>query len=147
MPDMLGFSPDALSIKLEGQPPSGNHRLSPAVRWSKPKDGQGKPYIGWRRSEGVENYMLYVTLMAKRAMPTGWKPASKIRVSYLFNLDRDMDCDNAMKVISDALAIGLGTDDKRFLPCVMDKRSGIKDPSVMVYVENLPEDYQWDDHR
>lgn len=131
-PGHVGFS-----FHVEGQPPSGNHRLTPAIRYSK----QRKPYIGWRRAEGVENFMLYVTVMAKRARPKDWKPADKIRVSYLFDLDDDMDCDNAMKVISDAIALGLGVDDAHFLPCVLDKTVGNKKPGVSVYIENISDDY------
>jgi Holliday junction resolvase RusA-like endonuclease len=140
-PGRVGFS-----FRLEGQPPSGNHRLSPALRWSKPKTGEAKPYVGWKRAKGIENFMLYVTVMTKRAIPKDWIPGSKIRVSYLFELDNDMDCDNAMKVISDAIALGLGVDDSRFLPCVLDKTTKHKDPGVSVFIENLTDDYDYRSH-
>lgn len=123
-------------VVIDGQPPSGNHRLQPAVRWTKPKDGKGKAYVGWRRADGVENYMLYVSTLARRAKPKDWTPSSRIRLEYTLILADDMDCDNATKVISDALAIGLDTDDKHFLPNFITKTTGSEKPRVVVAIYN-----------
>jgi Holliday junction resolvase RusA-like endonuclease len=46
-----------------------------------------------------------------------------------------MDCDNVLKALNDAIAIGLGVNDKVFLPCVRSKEIGIKSPRVIVTVE------------
>jgi Holliday junction resolvase RusA-like endonuclease len=126
----------SFQVIIEGQPPSGNHRLQPAMRWTKPKDGKGKPYVGWRRADGVENYMLYVSTLARRAKPKDWVPGSSIRIEYWLELADDMDCDNATKVISDALAIGLDTDDKHFLPNFRMKASGSAKPRVIAKIYN-----------
>lgn len=121
---------------VPGQPPSGNHRLEAAVRWTKPKGSEKpRPYIGRRRADGVENYMLVASTLAKQARPSGWEPTEKLRVNYTLFLDRPMDADNATKVLSDAIALGLGIDDRRFLICVQDIFTGVKDfPHVLVEI-------------
>jgi Holliday junction resolvase RusA-like endonuclease len=45
-----------------------------------------------------------------------------------------MDADNALKVLNDAIAIGLGIDDRRFLPHVVEKTTGNAEPSVLIQI-------------
>lgn len=93
----------------------------------------GRPYI--TKSAGVEAYQLVVTSTARRARPADWVAPAQIRVQYRFYVKRDIDCDNALKALNDALAIALGVNDKVFLPCVLEKSTGHRDPYVMIMVD------------
>lgn len=77
---------------------------------------------------------MVVTALVRRAVPEGWSAPNQIRIRYWFHVKRDIDCDNAMKALNDAIAIGLGVDDKKFLPCTVEKTSGNKEPSVTVEI-------------
>lgn len=90
-----------------------------------------------RKANGVESYQVAATLIAKAARPSDWEPAERIRVIYRFFLKRDIDCDNALKALNDAIAKAIGTDDKRFLPYVEAKTVGKDiDPGVAVTLMN-----------
>jgi len=90
------------------------------------------------KADGVEAYQTGVTYITKTAKPTGWVPGRQIRLRYQFYLNREVDCDNALKAINDAIALGLGVNDKIFLPCVtskvIDKKAA---PCVVVELENI----------
>jgi Holliday junction resolvase RusA-like endonuclease len=93
---------------------------------------------GIRKSSGAESYQAGVTLIARTARPSGWKyEKGFVRLQYEFRLKRDIDCDNLLKALNDALAVALGMDDRFFLPCVKSKEVGVKDPNVTVTV-NYP---------
>jgi Holliday junction resolvase RusA-like endonuclease len=81
----------------------------------------------------VATYQTTVTLIVRTTRST-WRPPTtgQIRVYYWFRLKNDIDCDNALKALNDAIATGLGIDDRRFLPCVVAKTTGHRDPSVHV---------------
>ena len=85
---------------------------------------------GWR-------YQLVASTIARRAKPDGWSPAGQVRVRYWFRLKRAMDASNAIKLLEDAIADGLGVDDAIFLPAVEELTTGHKEPSVTVEVQAL----------
>lgn len=94
------------------------------------------------KAPGVEAYQTGVTYLAKTAKPSGWNPAAKIRLRYWFYLGRELDCDNALKAINDAIALAIRPDasaakrDSGFLPHVIDVVTGDKNPRVVVEIEN-----------
>jgi Holliday junction resolvase RusA-like endonuclease len=98
-------------------------------------DAQGryKTRSGMFKTEEAEVYQDSVRWLAKIAKPSGFMPAHVI-VGYDFVLARDIDCDNVMKMIHDALAEAINLDDKNFYPVVFSKTTGSKTPSVMVHV-------------
>ena len=94
------------------------------------------------KAPGIEHYQAGVTLITRTARPTGWVPGEKIRLRYWFNVGREIDCDNALKAINDAIALAIRPEassakrDSGFLPCVQDITIGNKDPHVVVEIEN-----------
>ena len=121
-------------MTLPGPPVSVNHQFKIVVV---PKKGGGGLVRRLGKADGVEAYQAGITYIAKAARPSGWEPANKIRLRYWFYLSHEIDCDNALKAINDAIAVALGVNDKGFLPCVQDKivAKGT-DPHVVVEVEN-----------
>lgn len=120
---------------IPGQPPSVNHLYKPAIRES----AKGT-YRGFTKVDGVENYQTVATLSVKMSIPKAWKDflqrdhSSQIRIKYEFHLSNDIDCSNAFKAIEDAIALAMGVNDKRFLPCAVSKDLGNREPWVDIEV-------------
>jgi len=104
---------NAFRVEIPGQPPSWNHMYT---------IGRVRSIVKVASAEGYQTGVAYLTKLAR---PPGWDPKGMIRVCYWFDVHRDIDCDNMMKAINDAVAKALGVDDKRFLPCVLWKRTGV----------------------
>lgn len=115
---------------VEGQPPSVNHLY--AVRRNR---RTGAPFIS--KAPGVEAYQLVATTRARQARPAGWEATGQVRIFYRFYLKRDIDCDNALKALNDAIAAALNINDKAFLPCVEEKRLGYAEPQTWVTIEAI----------
>lgn len=118
-------------VTLPGPPPSVNHSYKIV---KVPRRGGGGLVSRLAKADGIEAYQAGVTLIVRAARPSGWKPAAPLRLRYWFYLKRKVDCDNAMKALNDAVARALGVDDDSFLPCVVAKELGHKDPYVVVEI-------------
>lgn len=133
-----------ITIKVPGQPPSVNHLYKEATRTAKGKngetlfwpDGRVKTYRTKVKNDGVQTYQDSVTWYTKAARPGSWEPGERVRLRYWFHLKRDIDCDNALKAMNDAIAHALDVNDKAFLPSVEAKWTGEKDPFVIVEMQN-----------
>ena len=131
-------------IKVPGQPPSVNHLYKEATRTATGKngetlywpDGRIKTYRSKVKNDGVQTYQDSVTWYTKVAIPKDWKAGERVRLRYWFHLKRDIDCDNALKAMNDAIAHALGVNDKVFLPSVEAKWTGESDPFVIVEMGN-----------
>lgn len=115
------------SIRVDGQPPTVNH-LYVRVRgqWNK-----------IAKAPGVEQYQTDIAWLCRAARPSGWQPTGYVKVCYRFHLGRDADCDNLMKAINDALEAALGINDRMFLPCVLEKTIGNKQPYTIIELSDL----------
>lgn len=102
-----------------------------------PRKGGGGLVSRLGKADGVEAYQAGVTMIVRAARPSGWHPADRVRLRYWFYLKRRVDCDNALKAMNDAIATALGTDDDSFLPCVVAKEMGHKDPRVEIEISNV----------
>lgn len=112
-------------VVIPGQPPSVNHMYA-----------RGNPRRPVRKTANAEAYQAAATLIVRTTRPSGWAyTEGYIRLMYDLELQRDMDCDNVLKALNDAIAIGLGVNDKVFLPCVRSKEVGVKHPQVIVTVD------------
>jgi Holliday junction resolvase RusA-like endonuclease len=124
---------DSFVVTLHGQPVSTNHMYMLA---------RGAHRIV--KAPDVERYQANVTMQMRAAKPSAWKPPQRgwIRIAYAFYLSSDIDCDNAMKALNDAIALALGVNDKKFLPCVNCKHIGMKpgQERVDVLVMNVAQD-------
>lgn len=126
------------TIRVPGQPPSVNHlyRITALAKPSISVDGSKKIYRTLVKNTNVQTYQDSVTWYTKAARPPQWRADERVRLRYWFHLKRDIDCDNALKALNDAIAHALGIDDKAFLPAVEAKWTGEKDPFVIVEVSN-----------
>jgi Holliday junction resolvase RusA-like endonuclease len=95
------------TFHIPGEPPSVNHSYH-VVR-------------GTRRiakNPEVENYQTVVTWATRTKVKDFAWSGGFVRVRYRFFLGRAKDVDNMLKALNDAIAIGLGMNDRWFLPCV-----------------------------
>lgn len=108
-------------FEIPGQPPSWNDSYRIVRQYRATRTGTRVPYHTLAKKQNVVDYQTAARLIIRSAMPSGWSPPGQVRVLYWLYLSRDMDCDNIMKAIHDAIQMATGVDDKRFLPCVMTK--------------------------
>lgn len=111
----------AWSFTLWGAPLSVNHIYEPARKY----DRRGRGYTGRKLTDIAEQYRNDARLVIGSARPSHWSPQGQIRILWDLYLARDMDCDNAMKLVHDAIQLATGVNDARFLPCVMTKTVGV----------------------
>lgn len=105
------------TVTLPGQPISGNH----AYRLGKGYRRGGISYPKIIKTPETEAYQRGVVLLVRTARPTGWSPGDgRLRIRWKFYLTRIADSDNLVKVLSDALALALDVNDRRFNHCVED---------------------------
>lgn len=123
-----------VTFSVPGTPPSVNHLYEATLT-----RGPNGVRRGVRKSPGVESYQIVATLVARAALPANWKDTYSegyVRLRYWFYLRREIDCDNALKALNDALAKAFGINDRKFLPYVVDKFVGKnEDPHVVVQLE------------
>lgn len=124
------------TFRVPGQPPTVNHLYKEATRTTIGKNGNVRTYRTKVKEDGVQTYQDSVTWYTKMNVPRDWEPGERVRLRYWFHLKRDIDCDNALKAINDAVAHALRVDDKSFLPSVEAKWTGEKDPFVVVEIHN-----------
>ena len=87
------------------------------------------------KNKAVLEYQVLAAHFVRLARPSSWvPPAGYFPIHYSFYLRRDIDCDNAMKALNDAIAGALGINDSRFLPCVRSKNVNSKEPNPRVEV-------------
>ena len=123
--------PSSFRFVIEGSPPSWNQ----AYRIVRVPHRGGGSHQQMAKTREAEEYQMYlVAPAARRARPPNWKPQGQVRVLYWIRLKRPMDADNALKLINDGVARGLGLDDKLFLPCVQELSTGHKRPHVEIEV-------------
>jgi Holliday junction resolvase RusA-like endonuclease len=88
------------------------------------------------KEESVLRFQAMTAMFTRLAKPKDWKPAGHpIRITYEFYLRFDIDCDNAMKALNDAIAQSIGVNDRRFLPCVVSKHVDRTELNPRVVVE------------
>ena len=117
------------SFIMPGQPPTWNHMY----RWTT-KRVNGHEIRIQVKTDDAALYQAQLTMVARSARPSSFQPQGQIIVAYDLILGRDLDADNVMKAINDALAVALGVNDKRFLPATVRKTAGSKNPAVEVHV-------------
>jgi len=131
------------TVTIPGQPPSVNHSYKPVMIKKRGTDGNIVRRIGIAKQTAVADYQTAVVGIARVAKPSRWQPSGTwIRLRYRFFLRRSIDCDNALKALNDAIAIAIGVNDERFLPCVMSKSVSTLEPNPRVEIEisSVPDD-------
>lgn len=123
------------SFVLPGQPPSLNDLYE--IGWR--NDKRGRRYKGIVKNEDARRYHDDAIPQIRVAKPSRWVPAGQVRLRIRLFLANDIDADNTLKVLSDAIQAATGINDKVFLPCIESKVIGLppRDARVEVDVEDL----------
>ena len=119
------------SFTVPGQPVSWNQAFR--VRFQ---------HIGGVKTRGLfktpeaESYQDGVRLIARVSRPSSFMPPKRgmLIVAYEFVLKTDIDCDNLLKLMNDALAEAIDVNDKFFLPVVLSKTTGRPNPHTVITV-------------
>ncbi len=109
-------------VSVPGQPPSLNH----AYRVVRVRRGPAS-FSTLAKTPEAASYQQVVRLLVSSAKPSGWDRGTHyVRTTYELFLSRDIDADNVLKILGDAVAAGLGINDKWVLPCIRSKTVGVK---------------------
>lgn len=112
-------------VEVPGQPPSWNasYRII-TLR------GHGS----LKKMGAAEQYQNDVTRLTRVACPSDFAPLGQLYICYQMFLWRNMDADNILKLVNDAIASALNLNDSRFLPVVLSKTSSDKSPRLVISV-------------
>lgn len=119
---------------LPGQPPSLNDLYE--IGWR--TDKRGRRYKGIVKNADAKKYHDDAIMQIRVAIPSRWVPVGQLRLRIRLFLAGDIDADNTLKVLSDAIQTATGINDKVFLPCIESKITGLppKEARVEVDVES-----------
>lgn len=127
------------SVTVWGQPPTTNKMYSAKMRsiW---RDGVKHTVPQMVKNEKVEDYQRDAVLQIQSARPSRWKPDGFIRLRFQLYLAKNIDADNTLKALSDAIQEAIGINDTWFLPCVESKTWGLnpRDARVEIEIEDIP---------
>lgn len=130
---------------VEGQPPSLNHIYQTRTRQVKRAGrpifkGDGSPAMQTYRAltSEAEAYRDGAQMILQTRVPSRWKPEGQIRILFDFALSRDIDDDNILKLLYDAMKEAIGYDDKHYLHCIRTKETGHARPFVFITVDDDP---------
>lgn len=127
------------TVVVYGQPPTTNKMYSAKMRsiW---RDGVRHNVPQMVKNPKVEKYQTDAVLQIRSAKPSRWKPDGFVRLNFRLYLVRNIDADNTLKALSDAIQIAIGVNDSWFLPCVESKEWGLspRDARVEIDIEDVP---------
>jgi Holliday junction resolvase RusA-like endonuclease len=115
------------------KPPSVNALYRVVMRTAR----DGRRFHGIAKTEEGVRFHEDSAWIIKAAPRNGWKPPETgfIRVKIRLFLQRDIDSDNVLKAVSDALQVGIGVDDSRFLWCIQSKQIGVPKADARIELE------------
>jgi Holliday junction resolvase RusA-like endonuclease len=126
-------------VTVWGQPPTTNKMYSAKMR-SVTRNGVRYNVPQMVKNSKVEQYQRDAILQISAARPSRWSPTGFIKLTYQLYLVRNIDADNTLKALNDAIQIAIGVNDSWFLPCVESKAWGLspRDARVEIEIEDLP---------
>jgi len=127
------------NVIVYGQPPTTNKMYSAKMRsiW---RDGIRMNVPQMVKNAKVEAYQRDAILQIQAARPSRWRAEGFVRLRFRLYLVKNIDADNTLKALSDAIQIAIGVNDSWFLPCVESKEWGLspREARVEIEVEDLP---------
>jgi Holliday junction resolvase RusA-like endonuclease len=114
-------------IEVEGDPPTWNHSYRIGYI-------RGRP--GIVKLQSVSDWQAYVSLMVRVARPSDWQPGRRVRVVIDWRTSRARDCDAGLKALLDAVATGLGVNDRIFLACIRSNEVDRARPRTLITIAN-----------
>lgn len=118
------------SFTVPGQPVSWNAAFK--VRRYKLPNGEWQR--GIRKTPEAEAFQHGVQMIAQAANTLRFDKNLRVLVAYEFALQNDIDCDNLLKLLNDALSKAIGLNDRHFMPVVMSKTIRNAQPFTRVTV-------------
>jgi hypothetical protein len=116
------------SVTIPGQPISWDAAYRtmklPVRRRTGPvlnEDGSQRMIHRPGKTDEAAQYQRDAQLVIQAAAPSGWAPQGQVRMVVDLYLSHDMDDDNALKLVRDAVQKATGVDDIRFLSCTRKK--------------------------
>lgn len=126
-------------VVVYGQPPTTNKMYSAKMRsiW---RDGVRFNVPQMVKNPKVEKYQNDAILQIQSARPSGWRPDGFIRLRFWLYLSTNIDADNTLKALTDAIQTAIKVNDSWFLPCVESKEWGLhpRDARVEIELEDIP---------
>lgn len=123
-----------LVIVVHGRPVSWNR----AYRFGRGGGGRPRMYLT-HEAEAWEETVFLTSLDAYNR--SSWRPGGGLLVvDWRMLLDDDIDGDNAMKLVHDGLARALKVNDKRFLPRLISKRTGLGHNAISLTIYDHQEE-------
>lgn len=120
---------EAWTVTIAGPAPALNSSYHPVVVNGKLRLAKHSAVSVWQDA---------VAWQVKAARPRGWEPGPKIMVTIEWYSSRKRDSDAGVKACLDAVAVGLGVDDARFLHCVPVNEVDKVSPRTVIRLENMP---------
>ena len=100
------------------------------------EDGTPKTIIRPIKTAQAQQYQQDAQLLLQAAKPSRYQPTGQLRVTFDIELAKNMDSDNIIKPLLDALKRAIDYDDIHFLPCVRSKAYGVGHPFVLMTIED-----------
>ena len=103
-----------------------------------PSCRRGIPRLG--KKPHVETWQDAIAWSVKSARPRGWMPARRTRIEIEWYTEQaGRDADGPLKALLDGIKVGLGCDDKGFLPSVILNEKDKLNPRTIIRLENVDE--------
>lgn len=120
---------------IPGGAPSVNSMYKPTVKEGVRADGVAYRVKAITKRDEVKLWQSQVVPVIRAARPRGWNPPGQVRVVYRFYLHHDADADNLLKALNDCIQAATGVNDKRYLPCVELKQSGVAPSRARIEID------------
>jgi hypothetical protein len=122
-------------FEVQGPQPGLNHSYKIVTVGARcPVCGRGPSRLA--KEENVEVWQQAVAWTVKSRRPSGWLPARRTVIEVEWYTPRAKDGDSSLKALLDGIAVGLGCDDKGFLPVVVLNEIDKANPRTVVRVSN-----------
>ena len=129
------------SVTVPGQPVSWDHAyITGRVPVRTTPEGGGKIFVHRPvKTSKAARYQQDAQYIIQAAVPTGWKPTGQVRMIVDLYLVHDMDDDNALKLVRDAVQRATGVDDIKYLSCTRLKEvvSDPRDARIVLTFDDL----------
>lgn len=128
------------SVTIPGQPISWDHAYKTGRTPARNTRSGERLWIHRPvKTDKAATYQQDAQLIIQAAAPSRWSPPGQVRMFVDLYLAHDMDDDNALKLIRDAVQRATGVDDMRFLSCTRRKEvvSDPREARVVLTFEDL----------
>lgn len=111
------------SVTIPGQPVSWDHAYKTGKVPGRFVGRDGEKLMIHRpvKTDKAAQYQRDAQLIVQAAAPSGWNPPGQVRMIVDLYLVDDMDDDNALKLLRDAVQKATGVDDMKYLSCTRTK--------------------------